>query len=232
MKKNKELNLLTALNGGGRRRKAGKGYIATVAVLAVIAAAVALFFMYTINEGGKLTEKRDAALAYVNDPITHEQYSVSNSNKTAAAAAEVRSKAIVAAVEVVNSYPDMSGDDFRQLFDIAGKAVTMSNITYDRTTGALSFEGRCKSADIIPSFVSQLRASGIFADVNYEGYSGSTYTVPGKTNDDGTVSKDTVVTEYVFSVNCVVSAEGQSGGAETETPEADAGAETETPEAE
>jgi hypothetical protein len=211
-KKNKELNLLAALDRGKQRKKAGKGMIAIIAIVAVLAAAVALFFMYTINEGDAFTERRDAALAFVDNPETKAQYEASIANQQTARQSQGRANALVGAVDAINTYPDMSGDDFKALFKIAGKKVDMSNISYDRSTGTLSFEAKSGSAERIPVFIAALRSSGVFSDVYYNGYSGGSYSVAGNVAEDGTV-ENSVVTEYSFSVTCIVNTDEQRGAA-------------------
>jgi hypothetical protein len=211
-KKTKELNLLAALDRGKQRQKAGKGMIALIAIVAVLAAGVGLFFMYTINEGDTFTERRDAALAFVDNPDTKAQYEESVINQQTAQQSQSRANALVGAVDAINTYPDMSGDDFKTLFKIAGKNVDMSGISYDRSTGTLSFAAKCQSAERIPEFVAALRSSGVFSDVYYNGYSGGTYTVAGEPSEDGTV-KSSVVTEYSFNVTCIVNTDEQRSAA-------------------
>jgi hypothetical protein len=212
-KKNKELNLLAALDRGKQRKKAGKGVVFVVTLVVAVVAVVALFLVYTIGEVDKLTERRDAALAYVEDPGITSQYDESVSDQQAAKAAQARADALVSAADSINTYPDMSGADFKKLFNTSGKNVTMSNISYDRSTGILSFEARCGSAERIPAFVAALRSSGIFSDVYYDGYSGGSYTVAGEQSEDGT-STNKVVTEYSFSVTCLVNTDEQRGAAQ------------------
>ncbi|MDR1042868.1 MAG: hypothetical protein LBL54_03090 [Clostridiales Family XIII bacterium] len=211
-KKNKELNLLAALDRGKQRQKAGKGVVALIAVVVVLAAGVGLFLMYTINEGDGFTERRDAALAFVDDPGTKAQYDESIANQREASRSQSRADALTGAVESINSYPDMSGDDFKTTFKIAGKQVNLSNISYDRSTGILSFDAKCGSAEHIPVFIADLRSSGVFFDVYYDGYSGGSYTVAGEPDEDGAV-KNSVVTEYSFSVTCLVNTDAQRGAA-------------------
>jgi hypothetical protein len=207
------LNLLAALDRGKKRQKVSKGTIAILAVVAALAAAVALFLMYTINEGDIFTERRDAANAFVEAPGATASYEESIANQAAARRAQTRADALTGVVNAINTYPDMSGDDFKTLFGVAGKDVTMSNISYDRQAGILSFSAKCKSAERIPAFIAELRSAGVFFDVYYDGYSGGSYTVAGEPDKDGKV-KNTVVTEYSFSVTCLVNTDGQRNAAQ------------------
>jgi hypothetical protein len=171
--------------------------------------------MYTINEADGFIERRDAALAFVEDPGTTAQYKESVENQRLSREAKNKAEALTGAVNAINTYPDMSGDDFKQLFNIAGNKVDMSNISYDRSTGILSFGAKCGSAARIPIFIAALRSSGVFFDVYYDGYSGGTYTVAGEPNEDG-VAESSVVDEYSFSVTCLVNTDEQRGAAQTQ----------------
>jgi hypothetical protein len=219
VKKNKELNLLTALDRGKQRRKIGAGAIVLVALIALVVASVAVFFVYTIGETEKLTERRDRALAYVDDPEIQAQYTESLANQQEAKTAKIRSETLINAVDAINSYPDMSGEDYDKLYRFAGKNVSLSGLSYDRTTGRLSFGATCESATRVPLFIAALRACGMFRDVEYSGYSGGSRTVPGepKTLEDGTeVETQITVMEYSFSVNCVVNDDKERAAARTQ----------------
>jgi hypothetical protein len=212
VKKNKELNLLTALDRGKQRQKAGKGAIVVIALIALVVAAVAYFFVYTLGETDRLTEQRDTALAYVNDPETKAKYDESLANQQEAKMAQIRSDTLKSALDAINSYPTMYGPDYKALFLLAGNNVELSGITYDRSTGRLSFGATCQSATRIPIFIATLRSCGMFSDVDYSGYTGGTRTVPGEPQvaEDGTeVETQVTETEYSFSVNCVVNSDEQ-----------------------
>ncbi|MDR1495434.1 MAG: hypothetical protein LBS67_00730 [Clostridiales Family XIII bacterium] len=206
-KKNKELNLLTALDRGKRRKKAGTGAVVVIALIVIVVAAVAFFFLHTYRETEALTERRDLATAYVEDPEIQAQYNASLADQQEASVARVNSQALAGAVEAINSYPDMTSADFKKLFAIAEGKVDMTNIMYDRTSGILSFNGSCGSATRIPIFIADLRASGAFSDVNYSGYAGGMTTIPGEpqtTTDGSIIETQITVAEYTFSVTCLV----------------------------
>jgi hypothetical protein len=209
-KKNKELNLLTALDRNRQSRKAGRGTIAMVAVIAVIAVGVGLFFMHMIDESEELTARRDAALLYVEDPGTIALYNESVANRQAVGGMVARSGILTAAVDSITSYPDMSSDDFKTLFSIAGKRTDISNFVYERSTGTLTFDAKCRNVNHVAEFIAALRSSGVFASVYYGGYSGGEYMVAGEGD-----AENKMVTEYNFQVSCVVGADVQ--------PDAEAG---------
>jgi len=70
----------------------------------------------------------------------------------------------------LSSYPDMYGGDFHLIYEYAGNRIDVSGVNYTRTSGVLAFEAECDAVTAVPIFVAQLRMSGIFEDVKYEGY--------------------------------------------------------------
>jgi hypothetical protein len=224
VKNRKELNLLVALDRGRQRRKAGRSGIVLIAFAVVIAAAAALFYMRLFNETDLLTERRDAALAYVNNPETQDQYNEALADVQEAEAAKAGADALVGAIKAIDSYPDLRSEDLKELFDIAGGKVDLSEISYDRSTGSLSFFARCDSVARVPKFIAALRSCGVFSDVYYSGYAGEAYV----SQDAGTTTDEeaprTTSTKYSLNVTCVVHADEQRA---TTQPAAEAAEQTE-----
>jgi hypothetical protein len=220
--KNRELNLLAALDRGKQRRKADKGTVIAIALVAVVCASAFLFWMQARGETDQLTERRDAALAYTEDPATIAAYNDSLAMQQQAQSMQAQADALTGAIDAIEAYPDMTGSDYKNLFRIAGGKVDLSAISYDRQTGTLAFDAKCSSATRIPIFISALRSSGIFSDVTYGGYAGGEYTVPGEpqtTSDGSIVSTEITKTEYAFSVVCLVNTDDAKTAAEEQASE-------------
>jgi hypothetical protein len=79
----------------------------------------------------------------------------------------------------LSSYPDLSREQFVAIYDLAGTSIDISKISYDRRTGILKFEATASELSSLPFFVQRMRASGMFADIQYRGYlqtkTGSSY---------------------------------------------------------
>jgi hypothetical protein len=205
--KNRELNLLLALERSRPKKKASKTAIAFILFAALICAGIVLFFMYSISQTDAINARIDTALSYVSDPAIKAQHDESLANQAEAALLTQESGSLLNAANAINSYPDMTEADFKKLFAIADKKVQLSGISYERQTGVLSFSAKCASATQVPVFISGLRDSGMFSNVSYEGYAGGTYTVTGKSkkNSDGEgVATQKTATEYTFNVSGVV----------------------------
>jgi hypothetical protein len=221
-KKNKELNLLVALDRGVRRHGPGRGIAAIIALIALVAVAVAFFYLHVTKETDSLEGRRDSALAYLDDPAVQAQYDESIARQQEAKTAQQRTEALAAAADAINSYPDLGGKDYKEMYSIAGDSVDLSEIAYDRATGTLSFNAKSQSATRVPLFIAALRASGIFSDVNYVGYMGGMSTVAGEpsTTPDGEVIETEVSQmEYSFAVTCIVNTDEQRAAVATEPDE-------------
>ena len=77
----------------------------------------------------------------------------------------------------LSSYPDMAAGDFHLIYEYAGDRVDISGVNYTRPAGVLAFNAECPTVTGVPIFVAQLRMSGVFADVRYEGYTEKITTV-------------------------------------------------------
>jgi hypothetical protein len=226
-KKNKELNLLVAMDRSKRRRKLSGGVIVMIVLIVSVASSAAFFYVHTASEADELTARRDAALSYVNDPGIKAQYEEAVTNSRLAQEASARAEKITAVSYAADTYPDMTSADYESLFGIAGKNVVLSDIAYDRATGVLNFSAMCKSASRVPTFISALRSCGIFGDVYYEGYSGGEYAISGEpqTAEDGSITQTQItVKEYSLSVTCLVNTDEQRGIQGDETDDANGAA--------
>jgi hypothetical protein len=150
-------------------------------------------------------------------------YDESRTTEELARSANAMVDAIAGALDKIKTYPDLTGAGVEKLFSLAGDTIEMSGLVYDSESGILAFSAACDSVTRIPLFIAQLRISGIFTDVTYEGYSGDSVTIPGTPilNDDGSVtSNDTVKKQYTFSIRCLVNPQDFDGNTEASNEEA------------
>lgn len=207
--KQKDINLLLALEKGGtssaEAKQKKKILIIIGAIILVIAVLAGLYFFKIMD----LNNQKEEALSYVNDPAVISAYSEANKQKEILKAAEERAQWLSSLLETIDGYPQMNSKKFSQVYGYAGSRISINSLEYDNPTGTLTFEAQSNSATGVPIFVAQLRVSGIFDDVTYEGYTNATTEeVTGTTvNPDGTVT-DSVLTKqhYAFRVNCLVKA--------------------------
>lgn len=209
MLKQKDINLLLALEKGGTssaeamRRK--KILIILAAIILVIAVVAGLYFIKIMS----LNNEKEEALLYIEDPVVISAYADANDKKQAASTATERENWLQSLLTTIDGYPKMNSKKFSQIYGYTGSRIEILGIEYDTPTGTLTFEASSDSATGVPIFVAQLRMSGLFDDVTYEGYTNTPeQEVTGTTvNPDGTVTDNVVTHEkYTFNVNCLVKA--------------------------
>ncbi len=207
--KQKDINLLLVLEKGGtssadaQRRK--KILIILAAIILIIAVTAGLYFIKIMS----LNNQKETYLSYIDDPVVISAYSDANSKKEAATKAQEREDWLQSLLTNIGSYPELNSKKLSQIYGYAGSRIEIDGVNYDTSTGTLFFNAKSDSATGVPIFVAQLRMSGIFDDVTYEGYTNAPeQEVTGTTvNPDGTVTDNTITHDkYAFNVNCLVKA--------------------------
>lgn len=207
--KQKDINLLLVLEKGGSssaEAQKRKKILLILAIIILVVAAVAGFYFFKIMG---LNNQKEEALSYVQDPAVQSAYSEANAQKEKLTAVEERAEKLQSLLTTIDGYPKMNSKKFSQIYGYAGGRIEISAIQYDSSNGTLFFEAKSGSATGVPIFVAQLRMSGIFEDVTYEGYTNTPIEeVTGTTvNPDGSVTDNiTTQDQYTFNVNCLVKA--------------------------
>ena len=183
--KHKDINLIAALD---RRQRAFREKKATavrqpilILVLVLVLLGAGYYKLYTDT---RALEKEKAAInLYLNDPTTVADYGESLKKQDQATRMAAQRDELGRVLLNLSSYPDIYKGDFDLIYEYADKRVGVSGVSYDRSTGVLSFNAECDTVTGVPLFVAQLRMSAIFDDIRYEGYTEqvTTNTTPGKT---------------------------------------------------
>ncbi|MDR0817754.1 MAG: hypothetical protein LBN35_03855 [Clostridiales Family XIII bacterium] len=210
--KNRELNLLLALDRNKIKAPGGGNKLFVVLLIVIVVLAFAAAAIFYFLETANLQNEKDMALVYLNDPATQSAYNESNQAQLEAMQMQTEAGELAGAIENLKAYPDLKSSQWKKFFRVAGGRVNVSGFSYDRTTGLLTFSAETSSATRVPIFIAELRTSGIFTDVTYEGYTGGTTTETvtsggSQVAADGTTAPvQTTVskTSYTFSVSCLV----------------------------
>lgn len=203
--KQKDINLLVALEKGGtssaEAMKRRKILIILLAVVVLIGAAAGVYFIQIMNINNHIEE----AKIYIDDPMTVAAYNEAKQKKDASDQMKKQADWIQGLIFTLNSYPDISSKEFSQIYGYAGSRVEITGAEYDGSIGVITFTAKSNSATGVPIFVAQLRMSGIFTDVAYEGYTNNEETTSlGTTiSPDGSIVENTETTnKYAFNVSC------------------------------
>ena len=181
----KDINLIAAMDRKQKKAKAEKATAIRLPILILILVAllmgVAYYYLYTNTN--ELEEQKEYLSLYINDPITIADYNASFKAQAEAERMITQANELENVLLNLSSYPDMYGGDFHLIYEYAGERILISGVNYTRATGVLAFDAECVAVTSVPIFVSQLRMSGVFTDVKYEGYAEriTSTTTQGKT---------------------------------------------------
>jgi hypothetical protein len=213
--KNRDINLLLALDHQKVNARKGKGISIVVPILVIVLVAVAMGagYSYFYNNTSEIRAQKEAIELYLSDPATTAAYNESLSAQSESARMAAEMSALRDVILNITSYPNLTGGDLDQVREIAGSRIKLAPMTYDKTSGVLSFNATSDTVTGVPLFVAQMRISGIFSDVQYQGYSESVRTEPGKPRikyDENGVPYEIPTTlefkEYNFAVTALVHA--------------------------
>jgi hypothetical protein len=203
----KDINLLAAMTKK-KSRVSPLALIVPILVFLALGAAIA-FSLYSIStQVANLTMQRDDLQRYMDSARVVDGQAEASSLRSQAEQVQSLATEVRGTLYNLSSYPDLTGEDFQAVFDLAGYDVELTHFTYDRRTGALNFSASCESVRRMPIFIQSLRGCGIFSDVQYTGYANDIRTETGSPILDP-VSKTTTfetweVSEYRYEVSCLV----------------------------
>jgi hypothetical protein len=168
-RRKKDINLLDALEG---KKKVGLSVNAIVGLacipLVALVAAVAVFVL--VAAIADLSGQRDQLRNYVENQQTEAASAEVASTQRQAYQARADADAVMAMLRYLSSSPDLYGEHYDRIFEMAGVEIELTNFTYDRQSGMLRFNASAAELSSLPRFVEQMRASGFFSDVQYRGY--------------------------------------------------------------
>ena len=201
----KDINLLAALEkASGSSAEAVKRRNMFVLLLGAVALIVigALLYFFTVMG---LNNEKETYLAYIDDPQIRAAYNDAREKSNVTSSMVNNAQWLQELITTIDGYPDMNTKKFSQVEDYAKKRVRIIGVEYDDTSGALTFKGETESATSVPIFVNQLRTSGLFDDVAYEGYTDHRQEQPMGTSlmPYGSIAQNNLVLKtYLFNVSC------------------------------
>jgi hypothetical protein len=217
--KQKEINLLLALDRtqGKVSSEVSSKKIATIVVIAVIVLLIAGAAVYYFLTMSNLNKEKDEINSFVTDPYQLSQQQESATARDQAALMQGFAEVLAGAMDGIESYPDLSSAQLEQIVKLSGENVTLSNLSYDRSTGILSINGTADTAARVPLYVTKLRLCGVFSDIAYSGYSAGELikeTGGTTTDEEGNEVVDTKALKvYTFSITALVIAPGSTSAA-------------------
>jgi len=208
--KQKDINLLAALEKTeAKTRSSARPNVLPLLVLVVVVVGLGAYWFAQDKGSADLRLQKAEIESYLNAPETVSQLQATQTALADAASMREAANAMEAVTKAVATHPDLTAQQIQKIFEVATDRATLDNFSYDRETGEFSFTAKTGTASGVALFVTQLRDTGLFADVSYGGYAGGTTEKVVQTNsEDGEAPKTETVTtsSYSFSVVCVVRA--------------------------
>jgi hypothetical protein len=205
----KDINLLLAMDRGLKKSK-GSGakflpLLIIVAAVVVLAAAMVVLYLQNSNLKNQIEEIN----LYLDDETTQKSAGDSRTAQAVAIAMTSLNQSLEQGISAISSYPQITGEQIEQIYSFAGSKVKIDeNFSFDSSTGMLSFGASSDTATGVPIFVAQLRASGMFAQVSYQGYQETSTSTEGPTRTDpdtgSSISTTVTTSSYRFSVTCLL----------------------------
>lgn len=170
--------------------------VAIFLLFSILVIGSSLWFISTVTA---LTAQRDQLQQYLDNEQADNSGQPTDGLKLQADQMRAQANEVSGNLLNLSSYPDLYREQFTVIYSLAGEDVEISNIVYDRRGGILSFSASSYSVRRMPVFVKSLRDSGLFADVQYQGYVlGLNGQNPLAGAGDGTVGG------YVYELRCLV----------------------------
>lgn len=213
----KEINFLTVLSGRkSKKRLNPRSFIMPCVVLLIAIAGVGVFGLLH-NSLMQVEQESNTIREYLNSAEVNRQLNEAESMSLQAESMTNEANQVASPMENLATYPDMTTEHYAKIFEYAGVNIEVSTLSYNRSTGILSFSATSSYVLSIPTFIGQLRASGLFDDISYSGYVGnntatSLYSSTSR-NVSGSTSSESSESAYVdsytaasysFSVECSV----------------------------
>ena len=201
----KEINFLTVLVGSRGKKTINLRSLLIPGALLLVILAGAGAFAYLHVTTTHIEEDSGIIREFLNSPELNRQLTQASSLSDQTSQMESQAQSATIPMENLGTFPDLSSAQYQQILDFAGVNITLNAMSFDRTTGILQFAASSDYVLSIPTFISQLRTSGIFSDVSYAGYSGSA--APSSILSNSTDREDGSVftaPAYSFSVQCSV----------------------------
>jgi hypothetical protein len=184
--------------------------IVPILVFLALGALIVFGAIWYTSTMASLTLQRDDLKNYVESSRVTDSQDEAQALKFAVTEMQTHAGEVKDTLYNLSSYPDLYGEQFEAIFEFAGDDIELSGYAYDRETGTLSFTAVTPLVSRMPYFVQSLRNSGLFSDVQYQGYVMGTHTETGapvfSPTTDTTVNPVITVTEYRYEVTCRVSA--------------------------
>jgi hypothetical protein len=201
----KDINLLAVMTNKTSRVNP-LVIVVPIVVFVLLGALIMLSTFRYATTVATLVAERDSLQLYLDSTRVEDSTEKAEEYKALATDMEQRASGVKNTLYNLSSYPDLYGEHFDIIFELAGEDITLADYAYNRRTGVLSFSATSPSVRQMPHFVQGLRDCGYFADIQYRGYVRGTHTESGEPTIDPVTEITTIpsitVIEYRYEITC------------------------------
>ncbi|MDR2492696.1 MAG: hypothetical protein LBD25_04470 [Coriobacteriales bacterium] len=210
----KDINLLEQLSGRKRRRPPKPVEAVPVGILAALVIGAGALHGGHLLSAATVRGDIELARGYLSSPSTQQAVAQADAAARIADAARLRADAVALPRENLDTYPTLSSATVRRVYEIAGSSVGITSFAYDQPSGLVSFTAQTDQVARVPSFVAELRASGLFSALDYRGYDGSRDVAAQTPASSGAQARP----RYVIEVSGILAMPSASAEGAGETP--------------
>lgn len=108
--------------------------------------------------------------SWIEDDTVQEEYQEAESRKLYSASLSQAIRQVDRMEKNLSTYPKLTDSVIREIEDVSGRDMDVRIQGLDIATGTLSFDAVSRQVIDIPGYVSRLKDTGLFEEVNYTGY--------------------------------------------------------------
>lgn len=122
---------------------------------------------WNVHTSGQISDIND----WINDEQVQSEYQEANALREESDRLAEAQRQVEEMTANLDTYPDLTKKMISRIIDASGKDMEVHIKTMDADTGTLTFDAVSKKVIDIPGYVQKLQKTGLFASVDYTGYS-------------------------------------------------------------
>jgi hypothetical protein len=168
----KDINFLSVIDAKQDRQALSKFLLACIAVIAAFLVLSLCVFVFGLVAQTGIQSEKNRIEEYLNDPNTLAALAASNVAANDLAEINKQNEALKSPISSIETHPLLRPNDIRTILNLEGSQVEIGVIYFNVESGLLEFTADIEGENIegVPYYITQLRNSGIYADVTYRGY--------------------------------------------------------------
>ncbi len=152
----------------GRGKKGSNKMVIMILLVAVIMVAVYGYFRFSLYS---INNDIVAVNAYIQDPVEKNAYQEALAAETKVLDLQSKKNNLDMIAKSFSSFKVMDEEDFLLIDLCNGGHITVNTMLFDKNTAYLEIAAAANNVNSIPIYISDLKKTGLFSNILYEGYS-------------------------------------------------------------